>query len=60
MPNYRLLTETGKDLGPFRAGSTEWGPGDRIFLGRDLFEVVNLTEALDGDDVDGYLIVKAA
>lgn len=60
MPKYRLLSETGKDLGPFRAGTPTWAPGDRIFRGRDTLVVVRVTRAEDGDEVDGYLVVKAA
>ena len=54
-----LLSEQGDDLGLFQAATPAWAPGDRIPRGpgRSLI-VVNVTEALDGDDVDGYLVVK--
>jgi hypothetical protein len=58
MPTYRLLTETGDDLGSFRAGTPTWVRGDRIHRGRETLEVVSLTMAEDGDKVDGYLVVR--
>ncbi len=58
MPTYQLLTETGDDLGPFRAGTPTRAPGDRIYRGHDTFEVVTVTSAETGDDVDGYLVVR--
>jgi hypothetical protein len=60
VPHYRLIDEQGEDLGPFRASTPAWQPGERIPRGRDSLVVVNLTPALDGDDVDGYLVVKPA
>jgi hypothetical protein len=59
VPRYRLIDEQGEDLGPFQASTLTWTAGDRIPRGpgRSLI-VVNLTPALDGDDVDGYLVVK--
>lgn len=60
LPTYRLLTETGDNLGPFRTGTTEWEAGDKIFRGFDTLEVVNVTPAEPGDDFDGYLIVSPA
>ncbi len=58
MPTYKLLTETGEDLGPFRAGTPTWNPGDRIHRGLDTLEVVTVTAAEAVDDVDGYLVVR--
>lgn len=60
MPTFRLITETGEVLGPFRTGTTAWEAGDRIFRGFDTLEVVSVRPAESGDDVDGYLIVKPA
>ena len=60
MPTYKLLTETGEDLGPFRAGTSTWAPGDRIHRGHDTLEVVNVTAAEPGDEVDAYLVVRTA
>ena len=61
MPSYRLVSIDGDDLGPFRAAVPNWTEGDRIHRGggSDLI-VVRLVSAEDGDDVDGYLIVKPA
>ncbi len=61
MPRHRLLSEEGDDLGLFQATTPTWAPGDRIPRGpgKNLV-VVNVTVALDGDDVDGYLVVKHA
>lgn len=58
MPRYRLIDEQGENLGPFHTAAPTWQPGDRIPRGHDTLVVVNLTLALDGDDVDGYLVVK--
>lgn len=61
MPRFRLLDEDGADLGPFRSVVNVWRPGERIHRGAgDHLEVVRVVEAEDGDDVDGYLIVKPA
>ena len=59
MTTYKLLTETGDDLGSFHAGTPTWAPGDRIYRGHDTLEVVSLTMAEDGDEVDGYLVVRS-
>jgi len=37
-----------------------WAARDRIPLGPGNSIVVNVTEPLDGDDVDAYLVVKPA
>jgi hypothetical protein len=61
VPRYRLIDEEGEDLGPFRAATPTWAAGDRIQREpRNSLIVVNVTEALDGDEVDGYLVVKPA
>lgn len=60
VPTHRLLNESGEDLGPFRAGTPTWHPGDRIHRGRNVLEVVSLTSAEPGNDVDGYLVVRPA
>ena len=61
MPRYRLLSQEGDDLGLFQAVAPTWAPGDRIPLGTgNNLIVVNVTEALDGDVIDGYLVVKSA
>ena len=59
MPTYRLLSETGDDLGPFRAGTPQWAEGDRIFRGREKLEVVSVVAAEPDDDVAAYLVVRA-
>jgi hypothetical protein len=58
MPTYKVLTETGDDLGTFHAGTPTRAPGDRVHRGHDTLEVVALTAAEDGDEVDGYLVVR--
>jgi len=61
VPRYRLLSEEGEDLGLFQAATPTWAPGDRIPRGpRNSLVVVNVTVALEGDDVGGYLVVKPA
>jgi hypothetical protein len=58
VPRYRLIDEDGEDLGPFQAVATTSAPGDGIPRGPgNSLVVVNVTEALEGDDVDGYLVV---
>ncbi len=59
-PTYKLLTETGEDLGRFRAGTPTWAPGDRIHRGHDTLEVVNVTAAEAGNEVAGYLVVRVS
>ncbi len=53
MPTYKLLTETGDDLGPFRVGTPIWAPGDRIHRGHDTLEVVNVITAEVGTRLTG-------
>ena len=61
MPRYRLIDDQGKDFGPFQTAAANWVPGDRIHRGPGAaFVVLTITQALDGDDVDGYLVVKPA
>ena len=61
MPSYRLISAEGDDLGSFRAATSEWREGDRIHRGSggELL-VVRLVPAEPGDEVDGYLVVRAA
>jgi hypothetical protein len=54
-----LLSETGDDLGPFRAGTSQWGEGDRILRGSDKLEVVSVVAAEPEDDLAAYVIVRA-
>jgi hypothetical protein len=61
VPRYRLIDEQGEDLGPFLTAAPTWAAGDKIYRGRGgNLVVLGLTPALDGDDVDGYLVVKPA
>lgn len=60
VPRYRLIDEQGDDLGPFLTAAPTWTAGDTIYRGRSSLVVVSLRPALDGDDIDGYLVVKAA
>jgi hypothetical protein len=56
---YRLITEHGGDLGQLRASSRRWSAGEIVTLAAGgAFVVVGLTEALAGDEVDAYLIVR--
>jgi hypothetical protein len=61
VPAYRLISVDGEDLGSFRAPVPKWSEGDLIHRGAasDLV-VVRLVSAEDGDDVDGYLVVRTA
>jgi hypothetical protein len=59
VPRYRLIDEDGKDLGRLHAVTRSWSPGDVIAHGRGgSLVVVHLTEALDLDDVEAYLVVR--
>jgi len=59
VPRYRLIDEDGEDLGRLQAITRSWSPGDVIPRTRGgSLVVVNLTEAFDADDVDGYLVVR--
>lgn len=61
MPRYRLLTETGEDLGPVHVSRPAWAPGDRITRGSaDSLTVVRVVASEAEDDVDGYLVVTLA
>lgn len=61
MPRFRLLSIDGDDLGLFRAAVPNWGEGDRIHRGGgDDLVVVRLVAAEDGDEVDGYLVVRSS
>jgi hypothetical protein len=56
---FRLLDETGNDLGPLATQREAWDAGDRLsrWHGDDL-EVVRVVEAEDHDPFYGYLVVK--
>ncbi len=60
MPRYRLIDVNGKDLGTLQAATRSWSPGEEIRRGSTSFVVVNVTEAFEVDDVDAYLVVRAA
>jgi hypothetical protein len=58
VPRYRLLTETGEDLGPLHLSRGTWVPGERIDRGpTDSLTVVRVVPSEADDDVDGYLVV---
>ena len=56
---FRLLDETGRDLGPLSAHRDTWAVGERLsrWVGGDL-EVVRVVAAEEHGPVQGYLIVK--
>ena len=59
--HFRLIREDGTDLGMFSTSEPNWETGHRIQRGADdELEVIRLVDAADGDNVAGYLIVKAA
>jgi hypothetical protein len=59
--HFRLIHEDGTDLGSFATSEPNWERGHRIQRGLgDALEVVRLVDAAEGDDVNGYLIVRAA
>jgi hypothetical protein len=56
---YRLVDESGNDLGPFASRRTLWVVGERLSRshGEEL-EVVNFVRAEDGDRFHGYVVVS--
>ena len=59
VPRYQLIDENGDDLGPLRAVTRSWAPGDVFARGQDVaWVVVNVTVALADDAVDAYLVVR--
>jgi hypothetical protein len=62
VPTYKLLSESGEDLGPLRISARTWKAGDRIHRGHKILEIVTLTEAEAGDTdgVDGYSVVRVS
>ena len=59
MRRYRLIDESGEDLGRLHSATRSWSPGDLISPAHGGgFVVVNMTEAYDLDDVDAYLVVR--
>lgn len=58
---FKLIDEDGTDLGAFATSEPDWLPGHRIHRGPgDSLEVVRVVPAEDGNDVNGYLVVRAA
>jgi hypothetical protein len=56
---FRLIDEDGADLGPFVSSEPNWHARHRIHRGPgDQLEVVRVVGAEDGDDVQGYLVVR--
>jgi hypothetical protein len=56
---YRLLDESGNDLGPLATQRSVWSEGERLSRWHgDQLEVVNVVEAEEGDPFHGYLIVR--
>jgi len=59
VPRYQLINEDGDDLGRFQGVTRAWSPGDVLQRGPGkTWRVVSVTEGLEGDDVEGYLVVK--
>jgi hypothetical protein len=56
---FRLLDETGNDLGPLATQPDAWDAGDRLSRWHgDELEVVRVVEAEEHDPFHGYLVVK--
>jgi len=59
VPRYQLINEDGDDLGRFQGVTRAWSHGDVLQRGLgESWVVVSVTEALDGDEVEAYLVVK--
>jgi hypothetical protein len=56
---FRILDETGNDLGPFASRRNDWTSGERFarWHGESL-EIVSVVEADPGDVVIGYIVVR--
>lgn len=57
---YRLVDETGSDLGRYEAITPTWVPGDTIHRGRDMLVVVRVVSPESGGGFHGILVVKPA
>ena len=56
---YRLLDESGADLGPLASQRRDWSPGDRVARWHgEALVVLSVVEADEGDNVHGYLVVR--
>jgi hypothetical protein len=59
MPDYRLLSENGDDFGLLRSKAPEWNVGEDIYrVTGEVFRLVRIMPAMDGDEIDSYLVVK--
>jgi hypothetical protein len=59
VPTYRLLGEDGADHGTFTDSDRPAQAGKKVYLVTgEVFRVIRIVSALEGDDVDGFLIVK--
>jgi hypothetical protein len=55
---YRLIDQSGNDLGPFASRRETWVIGERLSRGNGgELEVVNFVQADDGDGFHGYVVV---
>jgi hypothetical protein len=59
MPTYRLLSQDGDDLGSFTDSQRPALVGRKVYLVTgEVFRVIRVVTAMDGDDIDGYLVVE--
>jgi hypothetical protein len=53
------MSAQGDDLGELRSTARSWPVGEVVTLATgDSFVVIGVTDALDGDAVDAYLVVR--
>ena len=56
---FRLLDETGNDLGPLATPRSEWTEGERLSRWHgDELEIVGVVEAEEHEPFHGYLVVR--
>jgi hypothetical protein len=60
MPTYRVENQHGEWLTDLRLSPPSWKPGDRIFRGPDMLEIIDVREPEESDEPTGGTLVVAA
>ncbi len=57
---YRLIDETGDDLGPLASRRSEWQQGERLLRCHgEKLTVVRVVDAEDINEFRGYIVVRS-